>query len=114
MVNTKLAQHGLTRTKKRMLKDAKYRASKRNIPFNITLDDFDVPIRCPVFGFKLTIGHPNRTPSLDRIIPALGYVRGNVIVVSLLANRIKTDAAINQLRLVADYYENLLRNFHDR
>lgn len=114
MVNTKLVSHGLTRTKKRMLKDAKYRASKRNIPFDLTIDDFDVPIRCPVFGFVLTIGHPNRTPSLDRIIPALGYVRGNVIVVSLLANRIKTDAAINQLRLVADFYENLLRNFHDR
>lgn len=113
MANTKLVSHGLTRTKRRMLKDAKYRASKKAIPFDLTIDDFDIPNRCPVFGFILTRGHPYRAPSLDRIIPALGYVRGNVIVVSNLANRIKTDASVNQLRIVADFYENLLRNFND-
>ena len=113
MANTKLVLHGLTPTKKRMLKDARYRASKKNIPFNLTFDDFEVPDRCPVFGFRMLRGHPHRAPSLDRIIPELGYVRGNVIVVSNLANRLKTDAAIHQLRLVADFYENLLRNFHE-
>jgi hypothetical protein len=113
MVNTKSALLGLTHTKKRMLKDAKYRAAKRNIPFNLTIDDIDVPLRCPVLGFVLRRRNPERAPSLDRIIPDLGYVRGNVIVVSALANRIKSDAAINQIRLVADFYETLLRNFHD-
>lgn len=113
MANTKSALRGQTRTKKRMLKDAKYRAKKKDIPFNLTLDDIVVPLTCPVFGFRLTVGHPWKTPSLDRVIPELGYTKGNVVVVSLLANRIKTDAAINQLRLVADFYENLLRTSYD-
>lgn len=113
MVNTKSVTRGQTHTKKRMIRDARYRSSKRNIPFTLTLDDIYIPILCPVFGFKLLKGHPNRAPNLDRIIPEMGYVRGNVIVVSALANRIKSDAAINQIRLVADFYETLLRNFHD-
>ena len=115
MVNIKSVSHGqtLTNKKKRMLRDAKYRAYKKNIHFSLTIDDLHIPERCPVFGFKLIIGHPHKTPSLDRIIPELGYVKSNVIVVSNLANRIKTDAAIHQLRLVADFYENLLRTFHE-
>lgn len=113
MANTKLVLHGLTHTKKRMLKDARYRASKKNLPFTLTINDIHIPEKCPVFGFKLTVGSYRRAPSLDRIIPELGYVRGNVIVVSNLANRLKADVAINQLRLVADFYENLLRTLHE-
>ena len=29
------------------------------------------------------------SPTLDRIIPSAGYVRGNVVVISWLANKIK-------------------------
>ena len=59
-----------------------------------------IPEYCPVFGFKIEIGHsktyPN-TPSLDRIIPDLGYVKSNIWVISHRANKIKNDASIKDL-----------------
>jgi hypothetical protein len=49
------------------------------------------------------------TPSIDRIDPKKGYVKENIIVVSMKANRIKTDATIDEIRKVADFYEKLLK-----
>lgn len=42
----------------------------------------------------------NPKPSLDKIIPKLGYVKGNVWVVSNKANRIKSNATIEELELL--------------
>jgi hypothetical protein len=59
---------------------------------------------------KLEIGENGRTPSspsLDRIVPSLGYVPGNVVVVSWKVNRIKCDASVDDLRKIADFYEKL-------
>ena len=47
------------------------------------------------------------TPSIDRINPKKGYVKENIIVVSMKANRIKTDATVEEIRKVADFYEKL-------
>ena len=47
---------------------------------------------------------------IDRIDPKKGYVKGNIIVVSMRANRIKTDATVDEIRKVADFYEKLLKN----
>lgn len=43
--------------------------------------------------------------SLDRKDNSLGYVKGNVVIVSLKANKIKRDATPLELRQVADFYE---------
>lgn len=77
-----------------ILQRVKARAKFRNIPFNLELEDIIIPEICPVLGITLkkTVGQgkqTNDTPSLDRIVPELGYVKGNVIVVSWLANNIK-------------------------
>ena len=42
--------------------------------------------------------------------PNKGYVKGNIIVVSMRANRIKTDATFDEIRKVADFYEKLLKD----
>lgn len=47
------------------------------------------------------------SPSLDKIIPSLGYVPGNVLVISWRANRIKCDATANELMLIANYYKGV-------
>lgn len=61
-------------------------------------------------GIKLVTGTgvlTDASPTLDRIIPRRGYVPGNVIVVSNLANRIKSSATARQIRRVATFYEML-------
>lgn len=93
-----------------MLYDAKKRAKKMGIPFNIKPSDVNIPDLCPVFGTPMVYsrgsGRTDNSPSLDRVINSNGYVKGNVIVVSWLANRIKNDASPEQIRAVADFYGN--------
>jgi len=70
---------------------ARGRARRRNDRFTIRRQDVFVPNRCPVLGLPLqTQGQrSDRSPSLDKIEPALGYVPGNVRVISDRANRLK-------------------------
>jgi hypothetical protein len=92
--NAKQRFHYRQNIEKVMLLAAKFRAKRYGLPFDLTIDDIFVPEFCPVFGFKLEIGgtmsKPNR-PTLDRRVPSKGYVRGNVQVISWLANKIKGD-----------------------
>lgn len=90
-----------------MLRNAKQSAKKRGLAFDLELSDIVIPEVCPALGiplFKNGARGPN-TPSLDRIVPSLGYTKGNVVVVSLLANRIKTDATTEQILAVGAFYK---------
>ena len=90
--------------------NAKANARRKGLPFDIELSDLTLPDVCPVLGIKLIRGDGARTdasPSIDKIIPALGYVKGNVIVVSWKANRIKNDANAAELLAVAEFYSRI-------
>lgn len=75
-----------------LLKDAKVRAKKKNLPFDLTPEDLNpLPEICPVM--KIPFDKSRRySRSLDRIVPELGYVKGNVQVISQLANAMKWDS----------------------
>jgi len=95
--------------KKYMLHTAKVRAQEQGVPFSLTTKDFDVPNFCPILGIKLEPGEKklwDGSPSLDKIIPSLGYVPGNVRVISMRANRIKQNATSEELRMIADYIDS--------
>jgi hypothetical protein len=49
----------------------------------------------------VTVGDESFPLKVDRIVPELGYVKGNVIVVSCRANRIKSDATPDELERIA-------------
>lgn len=89
---------------------AKKRAESKSIPFAITQSDIMVPAFCPVLGLRLKPG-PGRvhdaSPTLDRIVPRLGYVPGNVLVISMRANRLKSDATVAELRAIAGFYDQM-------
>ncbi len=97
------------RPKKYILSRARSRATRDGIPFTITEDDFDIPEYCPIFRhLKLEFSsgrdsRPGNIPSLDRINPSLGYVPGNVAVISLRANRIKNNATAQELLAIAEW-----------
>ena len=92
------------------LNNCKHRAKKKGVPFDLTLDDLFFPDVCPVLGIPLIARagsfHDN-SPSIDRVIPALGYVKGNVQIISYRANRIKCHASLDDLRKIVAYMENL-------
>ena len=92
-----------------MLRKARNRASKRNIYFNLELDDITIGERCPILDTPFKVGSDNwqTSPSLDRIDNRRGYEKGNVIVVCAMANSIKNQATPSQIKKVADFYEKL-------
>lgn len=87
-----------------MWSGAKNRAAKKNLPFDIEqkdVRDLIVDLEfCPVLGVKLKWDNDkllDNSPTLDKIKPELGYVKGNVAVISNKANRIKTDANLEEI-----------------
>lgn len=94
----------------RLLSSAKRRAMLEHIPFDICREDIVVSEYCPALGLKLEVGtgvSQDQSPSLDRIIPKNGYVKGNIIVVSHKANTIKNNSTIDELEKVYVFYKNL-------
>jgi hypothetical protein len=86
---------------------AKRRALQQGVPFSLQPQDIVVPSTCPVLGIPLILSRQaspsDNSPSVDRIVPTLGYTPGNIRVVSFRANRIKTDATPEELKKVAAY-----------
>jgi hypothetical protein len=91
-----------------MLRRARNRAKKNNIPFNLTIEDIVIPKVCPILGIPLFHekgGVTDNTPSLDKIIPSLGYIKGNVAVISWKANLMKSDLSIEILQNIINYIQ---------
>jgi hypothetical protein len=94
----------------------KARAKRNGIPFDVTEEDLVIPSHCPVTGVKLEHSRmeggrhrqADNSPSFDRINPALGYVKGNVICVSWRVNNIKSDATPEELINIGNYYQGLV------
>ena len=90
---------------------AKSRAKQKGIPFDITREYVNglIPTHCPVLGIELQTGKENKDAniSIDRIVPELGYIVGNIIIVSFMANRLRSNATVEQLFKVATFYDTL-------
>jgi hypothetical protein len=93
-----------------MLSRVRARARLRGLDFSLTLDDITIPDICPVLGIPLKKGIGvacDNSPELDRIKNDIGYVPGNVMVISRRANRIKNDATVDELLTIASFYKGL-------
>jgi hypothetical protein len=90
---------------------ARRRAKVSGIDFSITCADLDWPSHCPVLGIPLrynttagTIGKLcYNSATLDRKSNQLGYVVGNVFVISHRANRLKSDATEEEIAALFAY-----------
>ena len=99
------------------IRDAKKRAKKFSIDFNLT-EEYVESIypkdgKCPALGIKLKRKDGSNAPSLDRIIPSLGYVEGNIQWVSKLANQIMSSATPDQVIQVGKYFKKITEEKKD-
>lgn len=93
---------------KRLFRGTQLRSQLKNLPFDLTIEDIVVPEYCPVLGIKLEFGlagrgRSNSAPSVDRLIPEKGYVKGNIRVISMRANWLKSNGTLNEFAQIIDY-----------
>lgn len=91
---------------KELLSSARKRAKKYGVTFTIELKDISVPEFCPITGLRLKVSAGRFTaasPSLDRVDNGLGYIPGNVRVISYKANSYKGDMTKAEIERLAQY-----------
>ena len=101
----------LAHPERQLVESARRRAREMGLPFDLTANDVKIPVLCPALGIPIRKGNrklKDNSPSIDRLIPRLGYVKGNVVVVSWRANRIKCDATLDEMRRLLSFYETVL------
>jgi hypothetical protein len=89
-------------------RDAKSKAKARSIEFSLTFEEYKSifsTMTCSITGKTLTLKHPSEElrPTVDRITNELGYVAGNVHLVSERMNRLKSDASENEVAQILNY-----------
>ena len=119
-INEQTKQYRLENKEKWMCNTSKVRAKQKNLPFNLSTEYlkeiWPEDNKCPALGITMKKGDfcvTDHSPTLDRIIPKLGYIKGNVQVVSALANRIMSDATVNQVMAVAKHYEKITKELEN-
>ena len=86
---------------------------RKGLEFDLTYEYLEsiATTHCPIFGIEFEWGTSNmgkgktkpNCPSLDRIVPELGYVQGNVAFISHKANRIKDNGTMQDHYDIADW-----------
>lgn len=84
------------------LKFSRWKASAKaqGIKWDLEIDDLDWPKICPYLDVELNYQSDDKADnvaSLDKIIPEKGYIKGNVQIISNLANRMKSSASVDQM-----------------
>jgi hypothetical protein len=93
----------------------KFRAKKANAlrtgyTWDLSFGELVWPEFCPILGMEIDYFAESRqenSASFDRIDNSLGYISGNVQIVSWRANRIKSDGTAAELHKIADYLDAL-------
>jgi hypothetical protein len=88
------------------LSGSRERARRAGVPHTLTKDNvLPIPERCPILNIPLDARDLAHTPSLDRRVPAAGYVPENVAWISHRANTIKSFGTAAEHRAVADWLD---------
>ena len=100
-------ENDISDIKKRLLNRAK--ESKKEC--NIDISDIEIPEYCPYLGIKLSTDkkdcYNDNYYSIDRIDSTKGYVKGNIQIISRIANTMKSNATIEQLVIFAENIKKL-------
>jgi len=85
-------------------------SSKNNCrEFNLTLDDIIIPDKCPILECEFNQLSTLYTYSIDRIDNTKGYVKGNIQIITRLANMMKNAASNEELILFSKNILNYIK-----
>ena len=95
-----------------IVKDARRRAAKHGLPFSITTLDIyrllPADMMCPILRKPFQPPQNGKAGSysitLDKIDPARGYVKGNIRLISKLANEMKSIATPEEIIAFCEYH----------
>jgi len=97
--------------------DAKRRAKKKDLDFNLDKEYlkliYPIDNRCPLLNINFRKGKNrslNTSPTLDRVDPKLGYIKGNVVFISHRANTIKNNLTLDEMKLLLKNWKNYIKN----
>jgi hypothetical protein len=96
----------------------RHRVQQQNLPLNLTVEYLvsicpdvcpvlDIPLLYPITWGKRAAN--KNSPSIDKFYPHLGYVVGNVSVISNRANTLKRDSTAGELAKVCAWMEAMER-----
>jgi hypothetical protein len=97
---------------KSIMERARQNSKRSGFDFNLDKSDIVIPTHCPYLGVELSYnkkdGKLDHYFSIDRIDSSKGYVKGNVQVISRLANTIKNNTTVDQL---ITFSQNVLKMY---
>jgi len=93
--------------RQKFLQSSRNNAKKKGLVHTIKMEDIPLPLPrfCKYLGVKLDYSsmrdygrarHPY-IPTIDRIDSSLGYIPGNIQIISDMANTMKSNASVNEL-----------------
>lgn len=88
-------------------KDIDYNITKEYIQEILTKQNY----KCYYTGVDLKIGNKFTNPTIDRIDSNLGYIKGNIVICTEVANIIKNDLSVNELKNQIELFHNNINNF---
>lgn len=102
--------------KSELVRRARARGRKRGLEATVTMTEISWPTHCPVLGIELDYSTPRGSrdaskpnlPTLDRWDNSKGYVAGNVYIISMRANALKSNGTPDELEAVARYARGAL------
>lgn len=95
-----------------ILSEIKNRAKSNGLEFDLEIEDIIIPNLCPILGIEIDKTNQKRmdnSPSIDRIDNSRGYTKDNIIIISWRANNIKSDATIEELIKIANFYKCFIK-----
>lgn len=101
----------------------KQRAKEKNIEFDLDIEYIKsiwtdicpvlgIPLKCAIFESGLTRktskARPlDNSPTIDRIDPAKGYIKGNICIMSYRANMIKNCGTLEEHEKIVAFLQNI-------
>lgn len=97
----------------KMLAAKKHICKVKGLPFDLDQEYLEsiYTETCPIFGVKMiqmNSDDPRHddNATLDRMIPEKGYVKGNVTFICFRANRIKSDASLEEIQKIISWMKS--------